>query len=247
MADEGERGEALDAQIERLEDRLGGAGALVAQFDAELARMTASMSQARASVGSLSTSISRGLRRAFDGLALDGMKASEAVRTVGASFINATYSAAIRPVTRHVGGLLGEGLGRIGATAFAEGGIVSGGRPRAFAKGGALAQGRAMDAAGVSFSAGRVRPFARGGVVTGPTVFPMRGGQGLMGEAGPEAILPLERGPDGRLGVQAGGASGRPVQVVMNVTTPDVEGFRRSGGQIAAQMGRALARGQRNR
>ena len=66
-----------------------------------------------------------------------------------------------------------------------------------------------------------------------------------MGEAGPEAILPLARGPDGRLGVRGGG--GGAVNVVMNITTPDVQGFRRSQGQIAAQMGRALARGNRNR
>ena len=89
-------------------------------------------------------------------------------------------------------------------------------------------------------------PFANGGVVSGPTQFPMRNGRGLMGEAGPEAIMPLARGPDGRLGVQAGGG-GRPVTVVMNVTTPDVQGFQRSQSQIAAQVSRALARGQRNR
>ena len=72
----------------------------------------------------------------------------------------------------------------------------------------------------------------------------MRGGMGVMGEAGPEAIMPLARGADGKLGVR--GAGGRPVQVVMNIQTSDVEGFRRSQGQIAAQMSRAIARGQRN-
>ena len=87
-------------------------------------------------------------------------------------------------------------------------------------------------------------PFAKGGVVTSPTVFPMRGGTGLMGEAGPEAIMPLARGPDGQLGVRAG--SGRAVNVTMQVVTPDVAGFQRSQGQIVAQVSRALARGQRN-
>ncbi|OYU17120.1 MAG: phage tail protein, partial [Rhodobacteraceae bacterium PARR1] len=97
-----------------------------------------------------------------------------------------------------------------------------------------------------TFSQGRVMPFAQGGVVTQATSFPMRGGRGLMGEAGPEAIMPLARGPDGRLGGQAGGG-GRPVSVVMNISTPDVQGFQRSQSQIAAQAARALARGQRNR
>lgn len=50
---------------------------------------------------------------------------------------------------------------------------------------------------------GRIKPYAQGGVVAGPTMFPMAGGDvGLMGEAGPEAIMPLKRGPGGRLGVE---------------------------------------------
>jgi len=67
-----------------------------------------------------------------------------------------------------------------------------------------------------------------------------------MGEAGPEAIMPLTRGADGRLGVQVQGG-GAPVTVNMNITTPDVQGFQRSRSQIAAEMSRALSRGKRNR
>lgn len=53
--------------------------------------------------------------------------------------------------------------------------------------------------------AGPVTPYALGGVVTKPTLFAFANGTGLMGEAGPEAIMPLTRGPDGKLGVKAQG------------------------------------------
>tara|TARA_A100001201_G_scaffold56651_2_gene54943 strand:- start:4461 stop:6065 length:1605 start_codon:yes stop_codon:yes gene_type:complete len=60
-----------------------------------------------------------------------------------------------------------------------------------------------LSANGNVIQAGRIKPYAQGGVVSGPTVFPMAGGEvGLMGEAGPEAIMPLKRGPSGRLGVE---------------------------------------------
>lgn len=69
------------------------------------------------------------------------------------------------------------------------------------------------------FSGGDVMAFANGGVVGGPTLFPMRhGGIGLMGEAGPEAIMPLQRGADGRLGVISSGQEGSvAVTVQVNV------------------------------
>lgn len=60
-------------------------------------------------------------------------------------------------------------------------------------------------AKGGAFQGGRVMAFANGGVVSSPTHFAMRGGLGLMGEAGPEAILPLRRGSGGRLGVEMQG------------------------------------------
>ena len=86
-----------------------------------------------------------------------------------------------------------------------------------------------------------MKAFAQGGIVNGPTLFPMRGATGLMGEAGPEAIIPLKRGPDGKLGVAGGGGG----QMVVNVTiqTPDIAGFRRSRGQVAAELARAVGRG----
>lgn len=88
-------------------------------------------------------------------------------------------------------------------------------------------------------------PFAEGGVIGSPTAFGLGGGKiGLMGEAGREAILPLARGTDGRLGVALEG--GRPSQsITVNVSTPDAESFRRSEAQVTAMLARAVTRGQR--
>ncbi len=61
---------------------------------------------------------------------------------------------------------------------------------------------------GAVFQGGQKMAFAGGGVVGSPRMFAMAGGTGLMGEAGPEAIMPLKRGPDGKLGVSAGGGGG---------------------------------------
>lgn len=90
---------------------------------------------------------------------------------------------------------------------------------------------------------GRVTPFAAGGVVAAPTYFSMGREVGLMGEAGAEAILPLARGADGRLGVAGGGAA--PVNVVFNVTTPDAASFRKSEAQVTGMIARAARRGAR--
>jgi phage-related minor tail protein len=94
-----------------------------------------------------------------------------------------------------------------------------------------------------SLFGGKLTPFADGGVVNSPVLFPLRGGAGLMGEAGPEAILPLARGSDGKLGVRGGG---RSVSVTVNIAASDVESFRQSQSQIAALITRAAERGTRN-
>lgn len=203
-----------------LDASISGAAGMVAAFDGELSRMRESLVFTGREVNALTTGLGGGLRRAFEGLVFDGQKASDVLRGLGASLATTFFNAAFKPVQNALSGLLNTGIaGAAGGQAFATGG---------------------------AFSQGRVMPFARGGVVSQPTGFAMRGGRGLMGEAGPEAIMPLARGADGRLGVQASGG-GRAVTVVMNVSTPDVQGFQRSQGQIAAQVGRALAQGQRNR
>lgn len=79
-------------------------------------------------------------------------------------------------------------------------------------------------AQGGVFMNGNVTPFARGGVVKSPTLFPMAKGLGLMGEAGPEAVMPLARTSDGSLGVKAQtSASDNPVVVINVLDKGDLE------------------------
>ena len=211
---------STDAQV--LNQTLGQTSILVSGFDSELRRMSTSLAATGKDVATLEKGLSRGLRKAFDGMVFDGMKLSDALSTVAQSLSNSAYTAAIKPVTDHFGGLLTQGVA-------------------------GLVQGILPFANGAPFSQGRVMPFADGGVVSQATHFGMRGGMGVMGEAGPEAIMPLARGPDGKLGVRVGGGSSAGATVVMNISTPDVAGFQRSRGQIAAQMSRALSAGQKNR
>lgn len=206
-----------------LEDSLEAAERVTAGFQQELARLAQVMNATGREVSTLSSGFGHGLRRAFDGVVFDGLKLSDALKGIARSMADTVYAVAMKPVQNAVAGALAQGVS----------GFVSGALP--FAKGGAFVEGRVM-------------PFAKGGIVSQPTHFPLRGATGLMGEAGPEAIMPLRRGADGRLGVAAAAAAGagRAVNVTFNIQTPDVAGFQRSRGQLAAQIGRAVARGERN-
>jgi phage-related minor tail protein len=89
---------------------------------------------------------------------------------------------------------------------------------------------------------GGVTAFAKGGVLASPAYFPMGQGLGLAGEAGAEAILPLSRGADGRLGVAA---SGQAINVTFNVTASDARSFAASEAEVSAMLLRAVKRGTR--
>jgi phage-related minor tail protein len=208
----------LEAQFAGLGDTLGGLEGVTGAFRRELTGVQGSMKDAGREASGMSRTVSSSLRQAFDGVVFDGKRLSDALAGLGRSISGNLLDQALAPVQKAVG----TGLQS----------VIAGMMP--FKDGGA-------------FSSGRVAAFARGGIVDGPTHFPMRGGVGLMGEAGPEAIMPLARGPDGKLGVRgAGGSGGGSVQVTMNISTPDVAGFQRSQTQVAAEMSRAIRRGQRN-
>ena len=96
--------------------------------------------------------------------------------------------------------------------------------------------GLAGFADGGVFAKNKIVPFAYGGVVNKPTLFPMANGAGLMGEAGPEAIMPLRRNSSGRLGVEASGGGTTTVNVSVDASGSSVEG----DSAQAAQLGKAI-------
>ena len=93
------------------------------------------------------------------------------------------------------------------------------------------------NANGNAFVDGKVEKYAYGGVVNKPTLFPMANGMGLMGEAGAEAILPLRRGSNGKLGVQSSG--GGIGSVVVNVDATKTSANANNGQ--AEMLGKMLA------
>jgi phage-related minor tail protein len=161
---------------------------------------------------------SRSMISAFEGIAIQGRSLGDVVRSLGLNLSRMVLSAAFKPLDQAMGRFFGS--------------LFSGGTGLGFAKGGVLHHGTPI-------------PFAKGGVIASPVSFPLSGGRtGLAGERGPEAIMPLTRTADGRLGVAA--ASGGGQSITINIATPDVEGFVRSETQIAALVARALGRAERN-
>ena len=154
--------------------------------------------------------------RALDGLVFKGKSLGDTIRSLGLSLSQLAVRAAFKPLEAGIDTILSGFLKTAITTTSAPG---------------------AAPALPVS-------PFAKGGVIAAPMSFPLGRGVGIAGEAGAEAIMPLARGPDGRLGVAASGATG--MHITFNVTAADADSFRRSEAQIAAMLARAASAGHRN-
>jgi hypothetical protein len=153
-----------------------------------------------------------------------------AVSGIAQNLANRLIDTAFKPIEdalfRAFSGI-GAGSGGSGGSGGLFGGLTS-------ALGGLFGMGSAYARGGAFGQAGEITAFASGGVISGgvvsrPTVFPFARGIGLMGEAGPEAILPLRRGRGGRLGVDMNGeGAGSAVPAmstrIINVLDPSIVG-----------------------
>ena len=176
----------------------------------------APLEQQLAEAAKLGTRFGNTLSTALVDVSLRGKGLSDTLRSLTLRLSEIALKAAFKPLTDSIGGGLASLFS--GGLAFAKGGVVQ----------------RAMPV-----------PFASGGIISSPITFPLAGNRlGLAGERGAEAIMPLARGPDGRLGVRAD--SGAALNVTFNVTATDADSFRRSESQIAALLARAVGHGQRN-
>lgn len=170
-----------------------------------------------ASLQATARAFSRGLTAGMKSAVSEGAKLETVLRSAATQITSQLLSAGLQPLAKLTASSLSSALTTL--VAAKDGAVISG---------------------------GRLRPFASGGVVAAPTYFPMAGGTGLMGEAGPEAILPLARGADGRLGVRTGSSGGGSgTAVTFNISTPDTDGFRRSEARLTAMVARAVGRGRR--
>jgi phage-related minor tail protein len=166
-----------------------------------------------------SNAFARAITSAFAQGASGAKSFDSVLKSLALRISSLSVSAALKPLTGSLTGGLGNLFG---------GGSASG-----------ISGGTGAEDAGAS-----VQPFAKGGVIASPNFFPLGQGRvGLAGEAGPEAIMPLTRGPDGRLGVAAAGAGGG--NVTINIATPDADSFRRSETYLTGLIARAVTRGQR--
>jgi phage-related minor tail protein len=167
-----------------------------------------------------SESFGKSIVNAFSRGIVEGRRFEDVLRSVGLSMTDSLLKTALKPLQTGLSSLLGSGVKSLA-------GLFSG------------------SSVGTFGGSAPVAPFAEGGIIASPAYFPTGRGLGLMGERGAEAIMPLSRGPDGKLGVRAAAGAARPLNVVVQISTPDADSFRRSEAQVSAAIARAVARGSR--
>ncbi|MPZ41603.1 MAG: hypothetical protein GEU95_26870 [Rhizobiales bacterium] len=174
--------------------------------EADILRFNANLRETR----DLAMDVTTSFARDFTSAIRQGASAMEAFQQAAANALNKIADKLIEMAAQQ---LVNNAFGGAGGLLSLFGGGGGGGGYLGTTGGTGIPGIGGLYANGAAFNHGNVIPFARGGVVDRPTLFPFANGAGLMGEAGPEAIMPLRRGSDGKLGVQNVGGGGTHVTV----------------------------------
>tara|TARA_R110000744_G_scaffold245804_1_gene362416 strand:- start:5751 stop:8228 length:2478 start_codon:yes stop_codon:yes gene_type:complete len=233
---EAAREEATDAAVKEMGLLMGGMGpdaaatlgALQARWAAvglsvedvtanteKFIKSTEKLSQAKSQVEmfkAVADTFNNSFATAFDSIVTGTKSVKDAFRDMGRDILQTLsrllMSSAMQSFTKMLsGGQPGGGGGPFG--------LITGALSSLF-EGTSTSTSITKNAKGGVFANDNIIPFANGGIVSRATTFPMNNGIGQMGEAGPEAIIPLSRGSDGKLGVSGGGTT---VNQTINVTT----------------------------
>ncbi|MBB76532.1 MAG: phage tail tape measure protein [Planctomycetaceae bacterium] len=206
---------------------ISGSSAIIEEFGADSEEAAGKIKELEAAVDGLENArrlraIAEGIGQAFSDAFSDVIFEAESVEDAIEGLVRNTAKLIFDQL---VAQQIASFVARIAGAGFGAGGGFGGG----FKHGGVIDRGSVI-------------PFASGGIVDRPTKFPMSGGRtGLMGEAGPEAIVPL---PNSRaIPVEMKGGGGTTViNQTVNVETPDAGSFDRSKNQIGRNLRRQLQR-----
>jgi lambda family phage tail tape measure protein len=240
-----------EAEMRTRLQQQGYAGAqLETLFETE--KTTTKAEQLKTQMQGVASTIGDAFSTAFQGIINGSMSAQDALagffQSVGQNFVKMAMDIIAKQMTMIVLGFLMKALG---LAPKGGGGLSDLNAPQSINN----PLGIPAAANGAIFSGG-IAKFATGGIVNGPTLFPFADGgamqMGLMGEAGPEAIMPLQRGSDGSLGVRAAmggngmGGSSSPV-LNMSFETSTINGVEYvSRDQLEAAMAQTRRQASRD-
>lgn len=229
------RAEALEIQQKLKDNNIEFAGGLEAiieklrkgkdeafNFGKEFKKLADEASDIKTKVGELALDVTDKLGNAFADFFATGKKgfadlARSAIQELNRIIIKAAFMKFIaNPITD-----------ALGLTGNANGNVISGGKV-------------VPSAMGNVFAKNKIVPYAYGGIVKKPTLFPMANGMGLMGEAGAEAIMPLKRGKDGKLGVVSQGGGIGNISVNVNASGSNVNADSGEAAQLGKMLGMAV-------
>ena len=233
--------EKLDAADEK------GRPAAQSNYDIAVAKLESLKLVANETGAMIEQSLGNAFEGAFNGLINKSMTASQAFKSFTNSILadiakilaQEMRSQLLRSIIKPLAGAALSGLGSLGQSAglFQATNISSDASFVGPMKPTFAANGGVFTGAGISAHSGTV--------VSSPTVFPFAKGVGLMGEAGPEAILPLKRNAQGKLGVaaeNAGQSNNNLYNITVNVQSKQGENPEQFGQRAAAAMMRSIAK-----